>query len=79
MISKSYRKTSVSAIVMYTFRIIELCQEQPDGITDSIIMKDVPLCTPQQRVTAINTLLSTVSTLMAHIFYFFLTAFFKKL
>jgi hypothetical protein len=43
MISKSYRKTSVSAIVMYTFRIIELCQEQPDGITDSIIMKDVPL------------------------------------
>lgn len=40
-------------------RIIELCQEQPDGITDSIIMKDVPQCTPQQRVTAINTLLST--------------------
>ncbi|XP_063426527.1 DNA-directed RNA polymerase III subunit RPC6-like [Mytilus trossulus] len=40
-------------------RIIELCQEQPDGITDAIIMKDLPLCTPQQRVTCINKLLST--------------------
>lgn len=45
----------------FLFRIIELCQEQPDGITDAIIMKDLPLCSPQQRVTCINKLLSTVS------------------
>lgn len=41
--------------------IIELCQNMPDGITDTVIQNEMPQCTPQQRVTAINRLLSTVS------------------
>lgn len=40
-------------------RIIELCQNMPDGITDTVIQNEMPQCTPQQRVTAINRLLST--------------------
>ncbi|KAJ8309487.1 hypothetical protein KUTeg_014361 [Tegillarca granosa] len=31
----------------------------PDGITDTVIQNEMPQCTPQQRVTAINRLLST--------------------
>lgn len=51
----------IFVLINFFFRIIELCQDQIDGITDAIIMKDLPDCSPQQRVTAINRLLSTVS------------------
>lgn len=42
-------------------RICELCKANPKGITDQVIQQDMPAIPPQQRVTAINRLLSRVS------------------
>lgn len=39
-------------------RIILLCQQNPKGITDEVIQNDRPSVTPQQRVMALNRLLS---------------------
>jgi len=39
-------------------RILELCSQNPDGITDAILQKEMPFVTPPQRVAAINRLLS---------------------
>lgn len=39
-------------------RVVQLCKENPKGITDQIISQDMPNIPPQQRVTAINRLLS---------------------
>ena len=41
-------------------RVVKLCKENPKGITDQIISQDMPNIPPQQRVTAINRLLSMV-------------------
>lgn len=41
-------------------RVVQLCKENPKGITDQIISQDMPNIPPQQRVTAINRLLSMV-------------------
>lgn len=40
-------------------RIIELCRQIPKGITDQVIQNDLPQFDAQQRVMAINRLLST--------------------
>ncbi|XP_013382572.1 DNA-directed RNA polymerase III subunit RPC6 [Lingula anatina] len=40
-------------------RILELCMEFPKGLTDAIIQNSMPQFDAQQRVTAINRLLST--------------------
>ncbi|KAK3093269.1 hypothetical protein FSP39_013476 [Pinctada imbricata] len=40
-------------------RILQLCQENPDGISDTAIQKELPQCDAQLRVTTINKLLST--------------------
>ena len=42
-------------------RVVQLCKENPKGITDQIISQGMPNIPPQQRVTAINRLLSMVS------------------
>ena len=42
-------------------RIVHLCKENPKGVTDQAVQHDMPSIPPQQRVTAINRLLSTVS------------------
>lgn len=39
-------------------RIIALCQENPDGVSDNMIQTDMPQFDVKQRVTAINRLLS---------------------
>ncbi|RMX47070.1 hypothetical protein pdam_00016985 [Pocillopora damicornis] len=39
-------------------RVVQLCKENPKGITDQIISQGMPNIPPQQRVTAINRLLS---------------------
>lgn len=44
----------------YDFRILLLCHQNPDGITDALIQDDMPQFDVKQRVTAINRLLSTV-------------------
>lgn len=44
-------------------RICELCKLSPKGISDQVIQQDMPGIPPQQRVTAINRLLSIVSRL----------------
>ena len=41
-------------------RVVELCKANPKGITDQLISQDMPNIPPQQRVTAINRLLSMV-------------------
>lgn len=41
-------------------RVVQLCKENPKGITDQLISQDMPNIPPQQRVTAINRLLSMV-------------------
>ena len=41
-------------------RVVELCKVNPKGITDQLISQDMPNIPPQQRVTAINRLLSMV-------------------
>lgn len=41
-------------------RVVQLCKENPKGITDQLILQDMPNIPPQQRVTAINRLLSMV-------------------
>ena len=46
---------------MLCFRIIALCQENPEGVTDNMIQTDRPHFDVKQRVMAINRLLSTVS------------------
>lgn len=43
------------------FRMKELCQQFPHGITDQVIQNDMPHLDPQQRAAAINKLLSLVS------------------
>lgn len=43
------------------FRIKELCQQFPQGITDQVIQNDMPHLEPQQRAMVINKLLSLVS------------------
>merc|ERR1712043_158600 len=40
-------------------KIIELCGQNPKGISDDIIKQTMPQCDIQQRVTAVNRLLST--------------------
>ncbi|XP_012942278.1 DNA-directed RNA polymerase III subunit RPC6 isoform X2 [Aplysia californica] len=40
-------------------KIIELCSQNPKGISDEVIKQSVPQCDIQQRVTAVNRLLST--------------------
>lgn len=47
------------------FRIKELCQQFPHGITDQVIQNDMPHLEPQQRAMAINKLLSLVSLMMS--------------
>lgn len=47
--------------VDFESKVIELCKENPKGITDAIIQKSLPNLPPQQRVKGINRLLSTVS------------------
>ena len=42
-------------------RVVQLCKENPKGITDQLISQDMPNIPPQQRVTAMNRLLSMVS------------------
>lgn len=46
------------------FRVKELCQQFPQGITDQVIQNDMPHLEPQQRAMAINKLLSLVSRLL---------------
>ena len=41
-------------------RVVELCKANPKGITDQLISQDMPNISPQQRVSAINRLLSMV-------------------
>ena len=41
-------------------KVIELCKDNPKGITDSLIQEEIPSISVQQRVKAINRLLSTV-------------------
>lgn len=59
MASSSIMLEDQPEILSLENRILELCQDQTDGITDQVIMKDLPDCSPQQRVTAINKLLSS--------------------
>ncbi|XP_032881628.1 DNA-directed RNA polymerase III subunit RPC6 [Amblyraja radiata] len=40
-------------------RILELCQQFPQGITDQVIQNDMPQVEPQKRALVINRLLST--------------------
>ena len=54
-------------IFLSFFRIIDLCQQIPKGITDAAIQNDMPQFDTQQRVMAINRLLSTVSVLFLEI------------
>ena len=44
-------------------RICDLCRTNPKGISDQLIQQDMPGIPPQQRVTAINRLLSIVSSM----------------
>lgn len=46
--------------VEFEERVVQLCKENPKGITDQLISQDMPNIPPQQRVTAINRLLSMV-------------------
>jgi len=46
--------------VDFEAKVLELCKENPKGITDTIIQDNLPNITPQQRVKGINRLLSTV-------------------
>lgn len=39
-------------------RILELCAQNPDGITDTILQQGMPQVSPQQRLAALNRLLS---------------------
>ena len=41
-------------------RIVSLCKENPKGVTDQLVQQGMPGIAAQQRVTAINRLLSTV-------------------
>ena len=41
-------------------RIIELCKSVPKGLSDQMLVDEMPGIAPQQRVTAINRLLSQV-------------------
>lgn len=41
-------------------RVVELCKEHPKGITDNLVEASIPGISVQQRVKAINRLLSTV-------------------
>ena len=41
-------------------RVVQLCKDNPKGISDQLITQDMPNIPPQQRVTAINRLLSMV-------------------
>lgn len=53
------------AYVCVCFRIKELCQQFPQGITDQVIQNDMPHLEPQQRAMAINKLLSLVSLMIS--------------
>ena len=46
--------------VAYLFRILQLCKEIPKGITDTVIQNDMPQFDANERVMAINRLLSAV-------------------
>ena len=46
--------------VDFESKVIELCKDNPKGITDSTIQDAIPGISAQQRVKAINRLLSTV-------------------
>ena len=41
-------------------KLLKLCQDNPKGITDATIQQNMPSIPAQQRVMAINRLLSTV-------------------
>ena len=53
-------KQEVVDFVDIESKVIELCKENPKGITDSIIQTSIAGISAQQRVKAINRLLSTV-------------------
>ncbi len=48
------------SVGLYSSRILELCVQIPKGITDQVIQNDMPELDAQQRVMAINRLLSQV-------------------
>lgn len=48
-------------------RIIQLCEENPRGISDATIVKDQPSVDVGRRAAAINRLLSTVRGLRAYV------------
>ncbi|CAI9725220.1 DNA-directed RNA polymerase III subunit RPC6-like [Octopus vulgaris] len=52
------KKEPVEAVDLET-RILELCKQNPDGVDDSAILVDMPQFDANQRVQAINRLLST--------------------
>ena len=54
------KQESVDAVDLEE-RIIQLCKDNTKGISDHVILSDMPSISPEQRVTAINRLLSTVS------------------
>ncbi|KAL5008625.1 hypothetical protein ScPMuIL_014206 [Solemya velum] len=58
MATAKIKQEPVDAIDLET-RILELCQQNPDGITDANIQEGIPEYDVKQRVTAINRLLST--------------------
>ena len=47
-------------MLFYFYRIFKLCQEIPKGITNDVISNDMPHVETEQRVMAINRLLSQV-------------------
>ncbi len=53
------KQESIEAVDLES-KILALCKENGKGITDSIIQQSMPSIPAQQRVMAINRLLSTV-------------------
>ncbi len=52
-------KQEIIDLVDLESKIVELCKENPKGITDAAVQQGLPGVQPRQRVTAINRLLST--------------------
>ena len=63
--SVALKQEAVEAIGLEE-RIIELCEGNPEGITDVVIVKDQPSVDAGRRATAINRLLSTVRKKIRH-------------
>ena len=53
-------------LLLCLYRIISLCQANPDGISDDMILTDMPQFDVKQRVMAINRLLSKVNNSGVH-------------